>query len=960
MAELPVPDLSLMPLEGQPRPTGAGGRVAVEAPKSEPFAWPTPPLAAYAPPVCQIDPEPCEYEPRQGEPRQAVLLSLDPVEGLLRLQLPAERHVTVLRLAQIRRLTLTRPLWPLVSAPQRRVPGDEAGEPVDALQQVLKHWPSVPYQLQLSSGESIQGQTVGHVELDWGLFLFPPLDAASGSVQRVLVPRGMVGRLDVGERLGQLLAGGEAERLRQIEDVARLQRALREQRIGEALVAQQVVTADQLLAALDQQARLPTLRLGEALVSLGALSDEQLQESLRQQRDERSQPLGELLLSRQLVTLEQVRHALARKMGYPVVDVSRFPVDAQAVQCLPLDAARRLGALPLMRRGLRLVVAVEDASRRSLLDELSRLTRCQIAPALSDGGDLAAAIESAYARANPLPVIRMLEVEPGRMPDLDLGAEALLTDPSTFAPTPAPAPAPAPEPLETAGLMIELEAAPAPAVDLGWPDLSGLSPGAATPSPVPPATPAPGAVPDAPAPPLVVPKAASSRRSARQAEAAAAPQASPVVVPAADAAAPTARAEARSDSPLIQLLAGLLAEAQQKGAQSLHFEPQLEPDLLQVRMRVRGQLELLRELPAVYRNTLPGRIKSLAELDVAETRRPQQGLLALGRVLPGQKAELPVATLPTQSGLEDLILTLPTRLKPLALEALGLSTRDLERWRLALDRPGGLLLTVGPPRSGRTTSLHAGLAHLNRPERMVCAIESRIELTQPGLRQIEINPRAGQDYEQALRAVMQADADVIMVADLSRPSVSRLALEAALDGRLVLGCLPARNTTEAVMRLIDQGLDAWNLSECLLGVHAQRLLNRLCNACRMSRPAKEQEVGEWLEGYLHGMPADDAAAMREQVLAGWVERFGREGRLRRFHSPGCERCKSSGLRGRQAVHEVMLVSRELRRLIRAGAPSWNLQRQAMKDGMRTLRQDAVDKMLGGLVSFDEVRGIADL
>ena len=316
-------------------------------------------------------------------------------------------------------------------------------------------------------------------------------------------------------------------------------------------------------------------------------------------------------------------------------------------------------------------------------------------------------------------------------------------------------------------------------------------------------------------------------------------------------------------------------------------------------------------------------------------------------------------TLPTHGGLEDAVVLLPTRLKALPLDKLGLVDTDLQRYKALLQRPAGLLLCVGPARSGQTTTLHAALARLNRPDRRAWAVEERLEFSPPGLRQMEVNRRAGLGSEQALRSLLQTDADVIMVASIADPVTARLAVDAALQGRLVLAGMAARHAGDAVQRLLDQGLPSWDLADALIGVHAQRMLRRLCSTCRMARSAKDAEVDEWLDGYLHGAVLADVSAEREALRTRWLAQYGRDGRLRRYQSPGCERCGGLGLRSRLAVHELMTVSRDLRRLIRAGAPSWHLQRQAMRDGMRTLRQDAVEKMVAGLTTLDEVRTLID-
>jgi type II secretory ATPase GspE/PulE/Tfp pilus assembly ATPase PilB-like protein len=382
-------------------------------------------------------------------------------------------------------------------------------------------------------------------------------------------------------------------------------------------------------------------------------------------------------------------------------------------------------------------------------------------------------------------------------------------------------------------------------------------------------------------------------------------------------------------------------------------------DKLQVRLRRHGRLETHSELPAAWRSPLLARIKALADLDISEIRKPQEGRLAFARLVPQHAIDLRVLTLPTHDGLEDVVLGLPARLKPYALEAVGLPADDLARLRLLLERPAGLILCAGPARSGRTTTLHAMLSHLNRPERRIWTLEERIERLQPGLRQMEVRAEDGQSMELALRSLMNTDADVIMVGHIADAATARLAVEVALRGRLVIAGMTARHAGDAVMRLIDQGVPAWDLADALLGVHSQRLLRRLCNACRMSRTAKDGEVDDWVDGYFHGGAVDDAQADREGLLKRWVERHGRDGRLRRYQSQGCERCGHTGLRGRVAVHELLTLSRDLRRLVRAGAPGWNLQRQAAHEGLHSLRQDALDKMIAGQVSLDEVRSLVE-
>ncbi|MEX8519740.1 MAG: hypothetical protein AB3X44_14610, partial [Leptothrix sp. (in: b-proteobacteria)] len=381
MSDLSLPSLTLVPIEDEPR-HGA-------SPKSvqEPFAWPTPPLAAYPLPMCQIEPEPCEVLGRTGNVLTGLMVNFDPQQGVVRVRVPSERAPVPMRLAQIRRLTLKRPLPPLTAAPLAD-PGVQA---------LLEHRPSQPYTLNLAGGETCQGRTVGHVETSHGLYLFEPLDDA-GTLQRCFVPRSAYESQQIGEPLGAVLVQQRSATAAQIDQAVQTQQRLRGKRIGEMLIARQVVSPEQLLAALDKQARMPIMRLGEALVAQGCMTVAQLTEVLQQQNQERSVPLGQLLVGQALITPAQLQLALARKMGFPVVDVAQFPIDPAVLHSVPCALARRLRVLPLMRRGGRLVVAMQDTTRRDLIDEVQAVAETQIAPALALEEALSAAIEAAYAR----------------------------------------------------------------------------------------------------------------------------------------------------------------------------------------------------------------------------------------------------------------------------------------------------------------------------------------------------------------------------------------------------------------------------------------------------------------------------------------------------------------------------------------------------------------------------------
>jgi type II secretory ATPase GspE/PulE/Tfp pilus assembly ATPase PilB-like protein len=329
---------------------------------------------------------------------------------------------------------------------------------------------------------------------------------------------------------------------------------------------------------------------------------------------------------------------------------------------------------------------------------------------------------------------------------------------------------------------------------------------------------------------------------------------------------------------------------------------------------------------------------------------------------PAPKADLHLSTLPTHEGLEDLVLRLPMRLSLRKPVHVGWESADQERLLPLLQRPAGLILVAGPARSGRTSTLHTLLAQLNTAERKVWTVEERLEIIQAGLRQSELRPEAGWTCASALRGLASAAPDVVMVGELRDAEAAKAAVEMAAAGSLVIAGVTARNAPDAVLRLLDQGVESSQLADALLAVNAQRLLPRICRHCRMSRPAKDSEIDDWLGAWLdHAVSGsnEEPAALRKRVLDEWQTRRGREGRLRRYVGAGCEQCHGTGLRHRVAVHELMVVSRELRRLIRAQAPSWHLQQQMRKEGQHTLRQDAIEKLLAGLALPESLRELAE-
>ena len=823
--------------------------VAVSRPEPPPadWHWPTPPFAGY-PGAAGAAGSPCEVEGLTSAAIAAELIALDLDADCVHVRIHVTGSQMSLPLAQLRRITLTTPL--AAQAP-------DADDPHAPL---LANHPVSDYRLRLARGGGwLSGRSVGHVESPHGLFLFPPVDGR-GSVQRVFVPASTYSEFEIGPRIGELLVEQHAATPEQIEAAVAAQAALRKRKLGDLLLAQRIVAPEQLLAAIEQQARMPVVRIGEALLALKLISKPQLAAALEQQKSDRSTPLGELLVRNGDVAREHLQVALARKMGYPVVDAEAFPVEVEAVQRLPFSVARRMMVLPLLLRGAQLVVAMADPSRRAEMEELEFITQLKIVPTLAPAENLAQTIAQTYKRLGA-------DVWSANLPQAAEGA-------------------------------VEFEA-----VDAGK---------------------------------LLESLEQQHASNEREDEA----------------------AIEQSDNSLVRLVNTAIIDAHAQGVSDIHFETMPGRDKLRIRFRKDGILKPYVELPHTYRQALVARIKIMCDLDISEKRKPQDGKINFAKFSPQHKIELRVATIPTNNGLEDVVVRLLSSAKPIAMANLGLSEGNYKRLSEAVERPYGMVLCVGPTGSGKTTTLHSALGQINTPGRKIWTAEDPIEITQAGLRQVQVNPKIDWTFAKALRAFLRADPDVIMVGEIRDAETARTAIEASLTGHLVLSTLHTNSAPDTVTRLLDMGMDPFNFGDSLLAVLAQRLVRRLCPHCSSSREAKPEEIDELLQGHVHVFPQ----AMRPEpdaVLADWRARYGMNGVLLHHHAKGCAQCESTGFRGRAALHELLSVTRELRRLIQTGARVEELQRQGLADGMRTLRQDGIEKVLSGVTTIAEVRAMSN-
>jgi type II secretory ATPase GspE/PulE/Tfp pilus assembly ATPase PilB-like protein len=406
-----------------------------------------------------------------------------------------------------------------------------------------------------------------------------------------------------------------------------------------------------------------------------------------------------------------------------------------------------------------------------------------------------------------------------------------------------------------------------------------------------------------------------------------------------------------SDNALVRLVHSLIHEAIRRRASDIHVETADAPREVRVRLRVDGELLQLVALPARLRFAIVARIKIMADLDISEHRKPQDGKIDFAR-FGGPPVELRVVTVPTSRGLEDVVLRLLAGSKPMPLDEIGLAPANLAALRTLSARPYGLILICGPTGSGKTTTLHSVLRELNTEGRKIWTAEDPIEISQEGLRQVQMNPRIGWTFAAAMRTFLRADPDVIMIGEMRDDETARIAIEASLTGHLVLSTLHTNSAPESITRLLELGMDPFNFSDSLLGVLAQRLVRRLCTACRVAAPADEDTL-EMLAAQSAGPAATPAE--RAALRADWAARHGDDqGRVRLWRAQGCERCGGDGYHGRLGIHELLVTDDTLRRHIRHREDAHVLQAAALAAGMRTLRQDGIEKLLEGLTDLVEV------
>lgn len=841
---------------------GECGSGAGDKPVNRNFRWPTPPYALFPADIEQTEAQDCEITAIGGRRVAGKMTFFLPEQDALEFQLPRAVTTQTIYLGEILTLRLTRP----ITATR------ESGA---ALEPALIPAPSwQPFLLELHNGSVIEGKTLGHVAESFGTFLFPAAGEGDAlTIERLFVPCAALKNLSIGGYLGQMLVDHNIVDAEHIDLALAEQEAMRSQRIGDYLIEQNIVSEEQLLQALEKQQSMPVMRLGEALLELGMIDAAKLEEALQKQREDRSMPLGRILVGMGVLTDEDLHEVLARKLGFPVVDLDSFPVDANALRMIPEGVVNRLRVIPVMARDGMLVVALEDPMRVDRLNEIRFLTQLKVVPVVAPRRQIDDVLRKRFGP-------EVLWFEPL---DVEDQAQDSVTGRHD-------------RPMNYAGTN---------AAD-SRPDINAL--------------------------------------------------ASALSVDSADDATDAPVQE--SDNTLVRLVNTMILDAYSQQASDIHIESYPDKQKMRVRFRKDGTLVPYLELPANYRSAVLARIKIMADLDISERRKPQDGKIDFQRFGPA-KIELRVATIPTNRGLEDVVMRILSSARPVPLDKLNLSDWNRDHLRRIMEKSYGLLLVCGPTGSGKTTTLHSALSYINVPERKIWTAEDPVEITQPGLRQVQVNPKIGWTFAHALRSFLRADPDVIMVGEMRDQETARIGVEASLTGHLVLSTLHTNSAPESITRLLDMGVDPFNFADSLLGVLAQRLTKRLCANCTHERSATGEEIEELLAEYCFNMPVN-AGFEGDAVRADWLARFGDgRGGLKLYAAKGCPQCSGSGYRGRIALHELLVATPEIKRLAMRRAEIEEIAHTAVRAGMRNLKQDGIAKILQGLTDLSQVRAVSN-
>lgn len=418
---------------------------------------------------------------------------------------------------------------------------------------------------------------------------------------------------------------------------------------------------------------------------------------------------------------------------------------------------------------------------------------------------------------------------------------------------------------------------------------------------------------------------------------------------------------AAAENELVKLVNKIIIEAYQQGASDIHIEPRPGKEKTLIRFRKDGSLVPYIEIPASYRNALIARLKIMCDLDISEKRKPQDGKIKFKKYGP-LDIELRVATIPTAGGMEDVVMRILAAGEPIPLDSLGLTPHNHETLKSIISKPYGLFFVCGPTGSGKTTTLHSILGHINTPDTKIWTAEDPVEITQKGLRQVQINKKAGLDFATVMRSFLRADPDVIMVGEMRDAETTGIGIEASLTGHLVFATLHTNSAPESVIRLLDMGMDPFNFADALLGILAQRLAKRLCKECKEAYQPSPEDMKRLLTEYCEELTNTDSwkkdpKGSYEAVYRDWNSRYAKDGQFTLYRPKGCPVCNDTGYKGRVGLHELMAGTDGVKKLIQEHARVAELVACALNDGMRTLKMDGIDKVLQGITDMKQVHAV---